>query len=234
MYPGMRHPQPLWASTTSLSPSRRPGKMRKLGNTWSRSLTRQVPQWHCQGQPDSHPALTLYKECQHSGSPGDTGGGRCPADTEARGQDAAKEEEEAAGLVTPQVGPPGALHPHAGGSCSPSKGTETGFPHRTQPYPCPIPQPCGSPSQGLTPDTAHVPSGSRTRASCAGAAEPSFLPGAREDKGDEERKNRAGGGGGGKADLGGPSLGSRAGGRAGPDPSADVAFAIDPCCTQAH
>lgn len=201
---------------------------------------RQVPHWHCQEQPDNHPAPTLHKQRQHSGSPGDTRGCRRPAGTEVRGQDAAEEEEEAAGLVTPQVGPPGALRPHPGGSCSPSKGTETGFPRRTQPYLCPIPQPCGSPSQGPMPDTAHVPSGSRTRDGCAGAVEPLFLPGAREDKGDEERKSRAGGGGRGRAELGGAGgqasapAQHRAGGHAGPDPSAEVAFAIDPCCTQAH
>lgn len=73
-------------------------------NTRSRSATRQVPYWHCRGQPASRLALAPSKQRQRLESLGDTRGCRSPVGTEARGQEAAEEEEEAAGLVTPRAG----------------------------------------------------------------------------------------------------------------------------------
>lgn len=126
---------------------------------------RQVPHRHRRGESASYPALVLSERRQCPGSLGDTRGGRSPVGTKARGREAAEEEEEA-GLVTPQAGtaswhqlgswhqlrgclgrPPASVPPSMR-SCSLGAGTDTSFPCWTQPYARPVPHPCGSRQPG--------------------------------------------------------------------------------------
>lgn len=180
--------------------------------------------------------------------------------TEARGQEAAEEEEEeAAGLVTPRAGPtswywlgsqyqlwgclgsPPAPHPHPRGSCSPSAGTDPGFLRWIQPYTPLIPHPRGSPQP--TADARHSlrPTWQRDKGRLCWSSRAHVPPGSwRGQRGhrrgkagqeEEEEGRQPWGATGGQASA--PAQHGE-GERGGPDPSAEVVFAIDPCCTQAH